>query len=227
MPRHPMSDEELARLEEMGCGSGMTCWRRLQDWQRAGVWKGMHRALLQQLQDAGQIAWARAARDSARVPAPAGGEATGKDPTNRGKLGTKRHVVVDRHGLPLAVTISASNVHDLLMLEAAIDAVPPLRLPGRQRERPPQRPTKLHADKGYDFKRCRQALHRRGIILRIARCGVDSSEQLGRFRWVAERTLSWLNRFRRPNVRYERRGDIHQAFLTLGCSLICWQASNR
>src|SRR5215469_18386627 len=94
--------------QEMGCGSGMTCWRRLQDWQRAGVWTSVHRALLQQLQDVGQIAWGRAALDSASVPAPGGGDATGKDPTNRANLGTKRHLVVDRCGLPLAVMISAS-----------------------------------------------------------------------------------------------------------------------
>ncbi len=82
----------------------------------------------------------------------------------------------------------------------------------------------IRADKGYDYSRCRQALRRRGIIPRIARRGVESRERLGRYRWVVERTLSWLNRFRRVKVRYERGADIHQAFLSLGCSLICLQA---
>jgi len=152
-----------------------------------------------------------------------GGEQTGKDPTNRGKLGTKRHVVVDRAGLPLAVTISASNVHDSKMLEATVDAILPLRLPHRRRGRPRKRPMKLHADKGYDFPRCRRALRQRGIIPRIARRGIESSERLGRYRWVVERTLSWLNRFRRLKIRYERRADIHEAFLCLGCALVCWK----
>ena len=80
---------------------------------------------------------------------------------------------------------------------------------------------KLHADKGYDFPRCRRMLRQRSIIPRIARRGIESSERLGRFRWIVERTLFWLNRFRRHKVRYERRADIHQAFLTLGCALIC------
>jgi transposase len=213
--------------QELGCGSGMTCWRRLRDWQRAGVWRRLHRALLQRLQDAGRIDWTRASLDSASVPAPGGGEQTGKDPTNRGKLGTKRHIVVDRSGVPLAVTISGSSVHDSQRIEEAIDAIPPLRLPGKRRGRPRQRPVKLHADKGYDYSRCRRALRRRGIIPRIARRGIESRERLGRYRWVVERTLSWLNRFRRLKVRYERRADIHQAFLSLGCSLICWQALNR
>jgi transposase len=106
--------------QEMGCGSGMTCWRRLRDWQQAGVWQRLHHLLLQRLQEDGRLDWERAALDSASVPAPAGGEATGKDPTNRGKLGTKRHLVVDCRGLPLAVTISASNLHDAQMLEAAM-----------------------------------------------------------------------------------------------------------
>ena len=126
--------------------------------------------------------------------------------------------MVERGGLPLAAVLSAANVHDSRMLEAAIDAVPPIAGP---RGRPRFRPKKLHADKGYDYARCRAALRARGIIARIARRGQDSSQHLGRHRWVVERTLAWLNRFRRRRVRYERRADIHQAFLTLGCVLIC------
>lgn len=148
-----------------------------------------------------------------------GGEATGPNPTDRGKSGSKRHLVVDRGGIPLAVRHSAANVHDSKMLETVIDAIQPIRRP---RGRPRKRPHKLHADKGYDYPRCRRSLRQRHITPRIARRGIDSSERLGRYRWVVERTLSWLNRYRRLKVRYERRADIHQAFLTLGCALICW-----
>ena len=70
--------------------------------------------------------------------------------------------------------------------------------------------------------RVRRALRARRITLRIARRSVESRERLGRHRWVVERTLAWLNRVRRLKVRYERRADIHQAFLGLGCALICW-----
>ncbi len=86
---------------------------------------------------------------------------------------------------------------------------------------PCQRPVKLHADKGYDYPRGRQALRQRGILPRITRKGIESRERLGRYRWVVERTLAWRNRFRLLAVRYERREDIHQAFLSLGCALIC------
>lgn len=117
------------------------------------------------------------------------------------------------------MTQSGANVHDSMLLEATVDAIVPIRQP---RGRPRKRPDKLDADKGYDFPRCRKALRDRGIVPRIARRGIESSERLGRHRWVVERTLSWLNRFRRLTVRYERRPDIHQAFLSLGCAMICW-----
>lgn len=99
-----------------------------------------------------------------------------------------------------------------------VDSVEPIK---GGRGRPRKRPEKLHADKGYDYPRCRRFLRRRGIKARIARRGMESSEKLGRHRWVVERSFSWLYRFRRPTVRYERRADIHQAFLDLACSLIC------
>ena len=135
--------------------------------------------------------------------------------------------MVDGSGVPLAVGHSAANVHDSKMLEEQVDAVRPIRGPRGRPARPRKRPEKLHADKGYDFPRCRKALRKRGIKGRIAGRGVDSSERLGRYRWVVERTLSWLNRFRRLEVRYERRDDIHQAFLELGCALICWRYVQR
>jgi Transposase DDE domain len=74
---------------------------------------------------------------------------------------------------------------------------------------------------GYDFPRCRAYLHRRGIVCRIARRGIESNEKLGRYRWVVERAFAWLNHFRRLTIRYERLADIHLAFLDLGCALTC------
>jgi transposase len=105
------------------------------------------------------------------------------------------------------------------MLEPMLDAVPPLRT-GR-RGRPRRRPEKLDADKGYDYPRCRAACRHRHVRHRIARRGIESKTKLGRHRWVIERTLAWLARYRRLTIRYERRADIHLAFLTLGCALIC------
>jgi transposase len=175
-----------------------------------------------------QISWTgRALRLIRRASQPKEGAETGPNPTDRGKLGSKRHLVVDAAGLPLAVMLSAANVHDSQLLELTLDVIPPIRQPRGDHGRPRRHPDKLHADKGYDYPRCRAAYRKRGIIPRIARRGTESSERLGRQRWVVERTLAWLNRFRRLTVRYERRADLHQAFLSLGCALICWQALNR
>ena len=119
---------------------------------------------------------------------------------------------------PLAVWLTGANVHDSVIFEDLIEALEPIKRP---RGRPRVRPDKLYADKGYDYPRCRGYLRHRGISCRIARRGIESSDKLGRHRWVVERTFAWLNRFRRLTVRYERLADLHLAFLDLGCALIC------
>jgi transposase len=127
-------------------------------------------------------------------------------------------VIVDRLGVPLAVEISRANLNDCKMLETMVDLVPNVR---GCRGKPRRRPVKLHADKGYDHAFCRAACRARGIIPRIARRGIEDSNRLGRHRWVVERTIAWLHLFRRLAVRYERRADIHRAFLTLAAALVC------
>lgn len=126
--------------------------------------------------------------------------------------------MTDRHGIPLAFLLTGANTHDSKPFDALLDAIPPVR---GKRGRPRRRPAKLHADKAYDARRCRQACRRRGIKPRIARRGVDTGQKLGRHRWVVERSFAWINRFRRLAIRYERRIDIHHAFTSLACALIC------
>ncbi len=171
--------------QQLGYGS---CWRRLIEWQQREVWAAPHRVLLDQRHATRTIDWTRASLDSTTVAAPCGGQLTGPDPTNRGKRGCKRHVLVDRDGLPLTAVISAANVHDSRMLEAAVDAVPGVR--GCRGGMPRKHLYQLHADKGYDFRRGRQSLYGRRIVPRIARRGFERRERLGRHRWVVERTLS-------------------------------------
>jgi IS5 family transposase len=104
-------------------------------------------------------------------PGQKGGPKTGANPTDKGKKGTKRHLVSDRKGVPLAVALTAANVHDSMVFEELIDALGPIKGPGRGR--PSKRPEKLHADKAYDDKKCKGALRRRGIKSRIARKGIE------------------------------------------------------
>jgi transposase len=199
----------------------VTCGRRLRQWQARGVWVGLHRTLLNWPGDLGAIDRTRASLDSTSVRAKRGGERTGPNPTDRGTAGSKFHLLVDRQGVPLAVQLSAANVHDSKLLEPLVDAVGPIRRPTGEPGRPRQRPAKLHGDKGYDFGYLRQALRQRGITPRIARRGVESSERLGRHRWIVERTQAWLVTFRRLAIRYDRQAASVLAFLHLACTLIC------
>ena len=129
--------------------------------------------------------------------------------------------MVDRNGIPLAVCLSPANAHDATKLLPLVDAIPAIIGPRGRPGRPRKRPAKLHADKAYDSAALRRALRARAITPRIARRGIDSSERLGRYRWVVERSLSWLLGCRRLGVRYERRADVLQGLLHFACALAC------
>jgi transposase len=113
--------------QQLGCGSGMTCWRRLRDWQRAGVWDLMHFALLDWLARSGQIDWSRAVVDSCSIRAVYGGDQTGPNPTDRAKRGSKRHLICDGRGVPLAVRLTGANRNDSQEALALVDAILPLQ----------------------------------------------------------------------------------------------------
>jgi hypothetical protein len=99
------------------------------------------------------------------------GPLTGPNPTDRGKLGSKIHLITDRNGLPLSLGISGANMHDSQGLEPLVRGIPPIRSRRGPRRR---RPGKLHADKGYDYDHLRRWLRERGIRHRIARKGIES-----------------------------------------------------
>jgi len=118
--------------QELGCGSGMTCLRRLRDWHRQGVFQKLYEVLLAKLHHADKIDWSRAIIDSAKTKAPSGGEKTGPNPTDRRKLGSKVHVLVDAHGIPLAISLTGANRHDITQLIALTDGITPIR--GKKRK---------------------------------------------------------------------------------------------
>ncbi|OXY95874.1 transposase [Streptomyces sp. 2R] len=127
-------------------------------------------------------------------------------------------MIVDRHGTPLAVTLTGGNRHDVTQLLPLVDAVPSIR---GLRGRPRRRPRRLYADRGYDFDKYRRLLWKRCIKPLIARRGIAHGSGLGKVRWVVERAFAWLHQFKRLRTRYERRADLHQGLLELACSLIC------
>ncbi|MEV4257151.1 IS5 family transposase [Spirillospora sp. NPDC049652] len=204
--------------QELGFGSGMTCWRRLGEWHAAGVWERLHRLLLEELHAAGDLDWSSAVIDSSHVRALKGGPKTGASPVDRGRPGSKHHILTDGHGTPLALALTGGNRNDVTQLLPLLDKVPRVR--GRV-GRPRSRPKKLLADRGYDHDKYRRLLWKRGIKPVIARRLTAHGSGLGIHRYVVERTIGLLHWFRRLRIRWEVRDDVHQAFMTIAAAIIC------
>ncbi len=147
------------------------------------------------------------------------GKKSGPNPTDRRKPGSKHHVITDANGIPLAITLTGANAHDVTQLLPLVDAIPAVR---GKRGRPRKRPDCVQGDRAYDSDPHRRQLRRRRIKPILARRNTDHGSGLGVYRWVVERTISWLHQNRRLRIRYERRADIHEALLSIGCILICW-----
>lgn len=126
---------------------------------------------------------------------------TGPNPVDRGKTGSKIHVLSDGAGRLLSVAVSAANTNDAAALKPLVLAIPAIRSRRGPRRR---KPDKLHADKAYDQADLRTWLRDRGIAVRIARKGIESSTKLGKHRWVIERSIAWLFGYHRLAIRYER-----------------------
>ena len=139
---------------------------------------------------------------------------------DRRKPGSKHHVAVDADGTPLAATVTAGNVNEVTELVPLVDKVPAVKgKPGA----PLSKPKEVMADRGYDSAANRDALADRGIAEAIARRGAPHGSGLGVYRWVVEQSIALLHRFRRLKTRYDKRADVHEAFVTLGCAMICWR----
>ena len=149
------------------------------------------------------------------------GKKTGPNPTDRRRPGSKHHLITDAQGIPLNVILTGANDHDITQLLPLVDGIPPVAgKPGR----PQHKPKTLQGDRAYDSNAHRAALKERGITPVIARRRTAHGSGLGVTRWVVERTNAWLHQFRRLRVRFERRADIHEAFMKLGCCIICWRS---
>ncbi|WP_405833477.1 IS5 family transposase [Streptomyces sp. NBC_00105] len=202
--------------QELGFGSGMTCWRRLAAWNDAGVWDQLHLVLLKKLRVAKKLDWSRAVIDSPRQGRSTGPK-SGPSPVDRARPGSKHHLIVDGQGIPLAVSLTGGNRNDVTQLIPLLKKIPSVSgLVGRPRNRPDS----LLGDRGYDHDKYRRLVWATGVKPVIARRGIPHGSGLGIHRWVVERTIAWLHGFRRLRIRWERRDDIHEAFLGLATCLI-------
>jgi putative transposase len=142
-------------------GSGKTAHRYFQRWVRAGVFKRLWQAGLTEYDDLKGIDWKWQAADGAMTKAPLGGEKTGKNPTDRGKVGTKRSLLVNAQGLPLGLVVSGANTPDGRLLESTLQAVPI--------ERPDPEMTDQHLclDKGYSGEPCATVAEAAGYTVHV------------------------------------------------------------
>jgi putative transposase len=149
----------------------------------------------------------------------------GKNPTDRGKLGTKRSVLTDGHGLPLGVAVDGANRHDMTWVDATLEAIM-LKRP----EPSVTQPQHLCLDKGYDYEAVRETLEAWHYIAHIRRRGEEAQAKreipgYRARRWVVERTHAWMNRFRRLLIRWEKKVDNYLAWLHLACAWITFRAA--
>lgn len=146
---------------------------------------------------------------------------TGPSPVDRARTGSKHHLITDSAGVPLAISLTGGNRNDVTQLLPLVGGIEPVR--GKV-GRPRQRVDRLLADRGYDHDKYRRELRRRGVKPIIARRQSEHGSGLGTERWVVERTFAWLHNFRRLRTRYERRAELHLAFMQLGCAVVCQRA---
>jgi transposase len=143
---------------------------------------------------------------------------------DRRKKGSKHHLLTDACGTPMSSRLTAANRNDVTQLLTLIDAVPPVAgKPGRPR----RRFERVQGDRAYHSDPLRAQLRKRGSRPLLARHRVPHGSGLGKHRWPIERSFSWLHRNRRLGVRYEKRDDIHEAFMLLGQVMICWKTLHR
>jgi transposase len=203
---------------ELGWGCGKTCKKTLKAWQRQGIWDQLHHILLRELQEADRIDWSRAAADSTKSRAMGGGDDTGPNPTDRGKLGTKHNVLTDAQGIPLTVLVTGANAADVAQLLPLVDGIPDLPGGGGDKH---NRPQELYADRAYDSEPHREELRERDIEPVIPKRRTEHGSGLGIYRWVVERTGAWLHGFGKLRLRTDPDGAIHKALVALASALIC------
>ena len=134
-------------------------------------------------------------------------------------------LISDGKGIPLAVIHTGANVHDSQQAIPLVDAIPAIKCPKEGRRR---RPDTLYADRAYDAEaKIRKPLRQRRIIPMIAKGYTEHGSGLGKHHSIIESVFAWLFQYRRLRVRYEKRDDIHQVFLSIGCLMICWNRLTR
>ena len=179
---------------------------------------------LQEYDEIKGIQWKWQALDAASTKAPLGGQSTGANPTDRAKRGVKRSLLVEAKGVPLAIEVGPANRHEVKMLAKTLDGVVVDRRAPSEGEK-----QNLCLDKGYVGEPVQREGEARGYEVHVpdrANAKKKRKRKGGRRkarRWVVEVTHSWLNRFRRLLVRWEKKKSNYLSMLYFACAIICWR----
>ena|SRR5258706_652437 len=202
-----------------------TAHDRFQVWADADVFLNFWRAGVERFDEVQGIDWSWLSMDGAMTKAPLGGEKTGPNPTDRAKRGAKRSLLTEASGVPIGLAIDGANRHDMKLVQPTIDSI----VVDRPAPTAAQ-PQGMCLDKAYDYDDVRAILDEFGFTAHIRSRG-EEAKALGREagtrarRWVVERSHSWMNRFRRILVRWEKKPEHYLAFLHFACALIAFRAA--
>ena len=151
-----------------------------------------------------------------------GGDFVGKNPTDRGKPGTKRGVLTEEGGGPLGLIVAPANAHDSTLIAGIIESIVV--------DRPDPDAVEQHLclDKAFDTEAAEEAVTMAGYEPHIRRIGeearpCDASKGHKPRRWVVERTIGWLNRCRALLVRYDKKAENYLGLTQLACALLWWR----
>jgi putative transposase len=155
-----------------------------------------------------------------------GGKKVGKNPTDRGKNGTKQSLMVEGEGGPLGAVIAGANVPDMKLLEETIAAIVV------ERPDPQEFEQHLSLDRGYDNPTGHEVTERHGYVSHIRPIGKDrrGKRRPGRRkprRWVVERTLAWLSKCRALLIRYDKHDINYLGLIQLACALLWYRRVHR
>jgi putative transposase len=210
-------------LDATGICTHSSAHRRFQEWTAAGVFVSVWAQGLEEYDALKGLDWEWLAMDGAMTKAPLGGERTGRNPTDRGKQGTKRSLLTEANGVPVGLAVDGANRHDKILAEATLESIPVVR----------PEPTDDHQqgmclDKAYDSDDVRELVREFGFTAHVRARG-EEAKALKREagfkarRWVVERTHSWMNRFRRILIRWEKKVENYFGMLHLVCAWITYR----
>jgi transposase len=210
-------------LDATGLCPHSTAHDRFQEWVAGGLWPRLWQEAVARYDELKGLDWSFLCADGSMTKAPLAREECGPNPTDRGKQGVKRSLLTEAHGIPLSVVVAGANVNDHQLLDQTLcQVIAPRPIPS------PEHPQGLCLDKGYDYAQTRQigVAHRLELHLRTR--GEEKTADWRQpgwkpRRWVVERTGSWLNRFRRLLVRWEKKTANYSGMLGLACACITFQ----